>query len=119
MVVHRANLVLRFLLELVALAAFGYWGWTIGGGLFARATVAAAVPATVAVIWATFISPRARIPSGPVGRAVLGLVVFLLAAGALWSRGQRGLAIGYGALAVVSSALMLVWPEQETGGFGR
>ena len=106
-----ANLLLRFLLELAALAAFGYWGWTISGGWVARATVA--------VIWATFISPKARIPTGPVGRALLGLVVFLLAAAALWTRDQHRWAMVYGSLAVISSALMLVWPGRDLDGFDR
>lgn len=107
-----ANLVVRFLLELAALVAFAYWGWTIAGSLVVRTAAAIAVPATVAMIWATFISPKARIPTGEMGRALLGLAVFLLAAGAVWSRGQRGLAMIYGALAVLSSGLLLVWPEQ-------
>ncbi|HEY7237277.1 MAG TPA: YrdB family protein [Gemmatimonadaceae bacterium] len=106
------NLALRFLLELSALAAVGYWGATTATGRVIRIVLAIALPTLVAVVWALFISPKARIPTGPFGRAFLGLVVFLTAAAALWRRDQAALATIYGSLAVLSSVLILVWPQQ-------
>jgi hypothetical protein len=77
------------------------------------------LPTIVAVAWALFISPKARIPTGSFGRAFLGLVVFLVAATALWSRDRTALAIVYGSLAIISSVLILVWPQHPPGAPAR
>jgi Protein of unknown function (DUF2568) len=114
-----ANLALRFLLELSALAAVAYWGATTATGRVSRIGLAIALPTIVAIAWALFISPKARIPTGPFGRAFLGLIVFLLAAAALWSRDRPALAIIYGSLAIISSVLILVWPQQPPGAPAR
>jgi hypothetical protein len=110
-VLHAGNLALRFFLELSALAATAYWGATAATGHIGQLALALALPSLVAVLWALFISPKARIPSGPFGRAFLGLIVFLLATAALWSRGRTALAMIYGSLAVISSVLIFVRPQ--------
>ena len=110
------NLGVRFfVVELGALAAAAYWGWeaTSGPGRWYLAVLA---PAAVIVVWALFISPKARFPTGSFGRALLGLIVFLLAAAALWSRDRTALAMVYGSLAVISSVLIFVWPQQLGSG---
>ena len=80
-------------------------------GRATRIALAIALPFIVAVMWGMFISPKARVPTGPLGRAVLGLLVFLLATAALWSRGRSVMAVTYGAFAVVSSILIFIWPQ--------
>jgi hypothetical protein len=107
-----ANLVLRFLLELAALAAlatFGYWGATVNKVPMVRVTLAIVLPACVAIIWGMFISPKARIQTGTYGRAGLGLIVFLGAAIALVSRGHGTPGMVFGVLAVINATLMIVW----------
>ena len=52
-----ANLGLRFLLELGALAAVGYWGWKSGDGLLGWVLAITAIAAVIAV-WALFVSPK-------------------------------------------------------------
>ena len=111
-VLRTGNLALRFLLELSALAATAYWGATTATGHISQIALALALPSLVAILWALFISPKARIPTGPFGRAFLGLIVFLIAAAALWSRDRTALAMIYGSLAIVSSVLIVVWPQQ-------
>ena len=109
------NLALRFLLELVALAALACWGATTTGGRTIQIVLAIALPTLMAAVWGLFIAPKARIPTGPSGRAILGLIVFLIAAAALWGRGHPRLAATYGGLAVVSSILIFVWPQSTPG----
>ena len=111
-VLRAGNLALRFLLELSALAATAYWGATTATGRIGQIGLALALPSLVALLWGLFISPKARIPTGPFGRAFLGLIVFLVATAALWSRDRTGLALLYGSLALISSVLILVWPQQ-------
>lgn len=53
------NLTLRFLLELAALYAMGYWAWTQNEGLW-RVLLVVAVPIFAATIWGVF-----RVPGDP------------------------------------------------------
>lgn len=106
-----ANLGVRFGLELAALAAVAYWGASAPAGRPIRVALAITAPVLVALAWGMFISPKARIPTGLIGRGVLGFVVFSIAALALWSRGQASLAAAYEAVALVSSVLLLVWRQ--------
>ena len=96
------NLGVRFfIVELGALAAAAYWGWeaTSGPG---RWYLAALAPAAVIVVWALFVSPRARVRVSKeaalaVELVLLGVVTFGLAVtGPVW------LGVAYGAIAVVS-----------------
>ena len=78
-----ANLALRFVLELAALAALAYWGWGVTWVL------AIAAPAAWIVLWATFGSPKARVKLSTPWRIVFEAVVFGAAAAALWAAGQE------------------------------
>ena len=48
--VKDANLGLRFLLELVALAALGYWGYRAGDTGLARVALAIGAPMALAIL---------------------------------------------------------------------
>lgn len=79
------NLVLRFILEILALVAMGIWGWQKGEG-WMRFLLAIGIPLVVAILWGVF-----RIPNDP-GEAVVAtpgiirLVFELLVFGfAVWS----------------------------------
>ena len=73
----------RFLLELLMLAAYFAWGYAAAG-------ILGGIGATllVAVVWGLFLSPKATVKLSPAMRTSLELVVFLLAAAALASRGH-------------------------------
>ena len=62
-----ATLALRFLLELCALGALGYWGFKTGGGALAKVGLGLGVPLVAAVVWGTFVAPKAlvKVPGGP------------------------------------------------------
>jgi hypothetical protein len=65
---HPLNLVLRFVLELAALAGMGIWGWQQGNGAMAY-VLAIGVPVLAAGIWGTFAvrgdHPRGYVVSAP------------------------------------------------------
>lgn len=67
------NLGLRFLLELVALYAIGYWGWTAHSGPL-RYVLVIGLPLLAAVLWGTFRVPGDASASGQAVVAVPGLV---------------------------------------------
>jgi hypothetical protein len=52
-------LTLRFLLELAALAALGYGGWSIADSAWAGAVLAVVFVAVGIVIWSLWVAPRA------------------------------------------------------------
>jgi hypothetical protein len=103
-----ANLALRFLLELCAIAAVAYWGIEMGSGLWGWLGAAGAA-ALVIVVWALFISPKATVELAPPLRLGLELVIFAAAALALAAAGQAALAVVFAVLAAVSGALNYVW----------
>jgi hypothetical protein len=107
-ILEHANLALRFLLELGALAAVGYWGWTTGDGAM-RPVLALGGMAAVAVVWALFISPKATIELARPLRFVIELGVWTAASAALWAAGRQGLAVAFIAVAVVSGSLNYIW----------
>lgn len=111
MLLRNLNLGLRFLLELAALASACYWGATCRAGTSVRVAMAVLLPLLIAVIWGIFISPKATVPTGRIGRAGLGLIVFLIAAWLLRDRGRETIALTYGVLAVASSVALYLLPE--------
>ena len=104
---HPVNLGVRFLLELCALAAVGYWGWSQHRGPL-RALMAFGLPLLMAILWATLAVPgdpsrsgRAPVPVPGVVRLLLELAVFAFAAWALHAAGSLVLAIVFAAIVVV------------------
>jgi hypothetical protein len=96
---HPVNLGVRFLLELCALAAVGYWGWSQHRGPL-RVLMAFGLPLLLAVLWATFAVPddpsrsgRAPVPVPGVVRLLLEWAVFAFAAWALYAAGSPNLAV--------------------------
>ncbi|GAA3515713.1 hypothetical protein GCM10022220_64540 [Actinocatenispora rupis] len=94
------NLGLRFLLELVCLAALVYWGWRLPAGLPVRLLAGVLLPVAAAVCWGMFASPRGRWLTVP-GRAVCEVGLFGGAAVALAAAGQPVAGV---VLAVVAAA---------------
>jgi len=100
--VNGVNLAIRFfVVELGALAAAAYWGWeaTPGPGRWYLAVLA---PAVVIVIWALFVSPKARIHVSKQAALAIELVLLGLVAVGLGVTGPVWLGIAYGTVALVS-----------------
>ncbi len=104
-ILKNANLGLYFLLELCAFAAVGYWGWQVGDALPLKLGLAIGVPLLIAVVWGTFLSPRASRPlPGPIQWGIK-LAIFLGAAALLAVVGQTTLAWYFAITAIVSSGV--------------
>ena len=99
-----ANLVLRFLLELSALAATAYWGFATASGV-SHWVLGLGAPLLVAVVWGLFVSPKAKFDLPRPGAFAVELLVWALAASALFAAGQRVLAIVFATIAVISGTL--------------
>ena len=108
---HPLNLAVRFVLEIAALVAIGYWGWTQHDG-FVRYLLAIGGPLLAAILWATFAVPddpsrsgKAPIPVPGIIRLALELALFAFAAWALYDAGNSLLALILAAVVVVHYAL--------------
>jgi hypothetical protein len=102
---HWANLALAFVLELCALAALCYWGFSVGGGPVAKAVLGIGAPVCAAVLWGLFAAPRAPV-SVPLLKPGTKLLVFGSATLALYATGHRTLAVVY-AIVVVANTVMV------------
>ncbi len=85
-------LLVRFLLELCALAALGWWGAETGDGVVGTAVLAVVAVAVAATAWGLFVAPKATFDAGPVVRWAVELAVFAAAAAALVAIGHTWLA---------------------------
>lgn len=92
-------LTLRFGLELVLLAVFGWWGYSVGGWAVAALFVVGA-----AVVWGMLLSPKAKVRLSPPVRNAAEMVVFLVAALGLATQGRPG----WGVALVVSDVAILL-----------
>lgn len=104
---HPINLIFRFLLEIVALFAFGFWGWTLSHG-WSKLVLALGIPIILAVVWGVFAVPGDPSRSGlaPVAipgflRVILELAFFSFA---YWCIKE----IGYGKLSLLFGILVLL-----------
>ncbi|MEX0763362.1 MAG: YrdB family protein [Dehalococcoidia bacterium] len=112
MAVKSANLALRFLLELGALAALAYWGFTALDEIASSIVLGLGAPISAALIWGTFASPAApKRLAGPM-RLLLELAIFGLAALALAAAGQPAVAIIFGLIAAFNSLFLYLLDQR-------
>jgi hypothetical protein len=81
--VRGAALLVRFLLELVAVAAVAAWGWHVVDPVPLKLLLSVAAAAVVVAVWGTFVSPKARYPVPDPAWLVIEVLVFVAAALAL------------------------------------
>jgi hypothetical protein len=102
------NVTLRFVLELCALGALGYWGFTTGPGTLGKVVLGLGAPILAAVLWGVFVAPKAVRPLHDPAKLLVELVVFGGAAAGLFAAGQplwaSALLVVYGV-----NRLLLVW----------
>lgn len=99
MSLHPLNLAVRFLLEIAALVALGYWGFGQHDGV-PQFVLGLGLPLIAAAAWGIFAVPGDRTRSGDapvpvpgVVRLLLELALFALASWALYDAGNTVLAL--------------------------
>jgi hypothetical protein len=111
-----ANLAIRFLLELSALAALAVWGFRTGDSLALKILLGIGVPLLAAAAWGTFRvdgdpnKAPVRVP-GPL-RLLLELAVFGGATAGLYAAGFPTLALIFALVVIINYAFLyerLVW----------
>ena len=104
---HPLNLALRFVLELAAWFAMGYWGWMQGDGPL-RYLLVIGLPVVAAAIWGTFAVPddpsrsgRAPVPVPGLVRLAIEFATFGTATWALYDTGNTTLSLVFAAIVFV------------------
>jgi hypothetical protein len=109
MILNFVILGIFFLLELISLAVFGYWGFHVNVGLATKVIIGVGTPLLIAILWGMFLSPKASIPIIPSqARTLVKLFVFLLASVALYASGQSSKAMVFLVIAVLETALIYI-----------
>ena len=106
-----ANLALRFLLELCALAALGYWGFQIGKEYIMKIVLCVGIPLLAAVAWGMFVSPKASMPTTGWLHLLLELCFFGSAVVGLYTTGHKTLAGVLGIVLIINLTLIYVWKQ--------
>lgn len=109
--IQSANLAIRFLLELGALAALAFWGYHAGQGVIAKISLGFGAALAAAIVWGLFVAPQASVKLPAPISFVLGLAVLVLAAIALATTGHRTVAASFGAIILLNAALMAAWRQ--------
>lgn len=107
-----ANLVLRFFLELGALAALAYSGFHAGSSEAIHWLLGIGLPLLAAIVWGLFIAPRRRYDVPDAVWVLLQVLIFGGAVAALFASDQPTLAVVFAALLLVNATLMVVWHQR-------
>jgi quinol-cytochrome oxidoreductase complex cytochrome b subunit len=98
-------LAIRFALEIAALVALGYWGFETADGIVG-VVLGVGAPLVAAVIWGTFVSPKASVKLAEPLRLAVELLIFAAATVALADEGRSALAVAFAAVVLAHIALM-------------
>ena len=104
---HPINLMIRFILELLALASVGFWAWKIFEGTL-QYILGIGLPILMTIVWGTFAVPddpsrsgKAPIPvSGPI-RLLIEFLFFAVATWVLYDLHQIELSYIFGGLVII------------------
>ena len=115
---HPLNLGLRFLLEMTALFAAAFWGWTAHEGWF-RYFLLVGLPILLAVAWGVFAVPddpsrlgKTVVKTAGWVRLILELGIFMLAGWAFYESGYHAVSIIFLSVVIVHYLLSydrLMW----------
>ncbi|MEU8119032.1 YrdB family protein [Spirillospora sp. NPDC049024] len=102
---HALNEGLAFLLELVAIAALAWWGFTATGNVLVNIVLGLAAPAAAIVLWGMFAAPRARFKIALPLVLLVKAAVFGAGALALYGVGHPTAGITFAVVALLNTAL--------------
>lgn len=109
-----ANDGLRFVFELSALAALGYWGFAEFDGVV-QWLVGLGATLIAAAVWGTSVAPKASRPTVDPVRLLLEVAVFGSGVAALLAAGSTPLALVFAALVVVHLGLTFALGQRPAG----
>ena len=113
---ERVNATFRFGLELCALAALGYWGFSENEGIVAELLAGLGAPLAFALAWGAWVAPKAPYRLDDPQRLLLEVTVFAVAVAALAAAGSVVLAVVFAVAVVINFGLMFLLGQRRLGG---
>lgn len=112
-----ANLVLRFIVEILGIVAIAYAASQVpaGGPIRAAAGIGAAL--AMVATWSVLVAPTAANGLSQAHRDVAGTGLLLLAGAALAAAGQGHLAMGFGVVVAGNAALLFAFGQDARDAF--
>lgn len=101
----RINDIVRFLLEIVAIATLAIWGFVMWPLPWPGVLMGILLPALAILLWALFRSPKAVFHTDVFVKAIVELVVMGTAAFAWWDMGQPIVAGVFAVLAITTGLI--------------
>jgi len=105
------NLAVRFFLELCMYAAVGYWGFKTQSSWALKILFGIGLPVLIAVLWGTFLAPKATRPLSGASFLTLELILFSTGAFALFASGKPTLGWTYIIVLTINKILLFVWKQ--------
>jgi hypothetical protein len=102
---HVLNEGLAFLLEIAAIAALAWWGFTTGGNVLVNIILGVGAPAAAIVLWGLFAAPHARFKIALPLVLLVKAVVFGAGALAFYGVGHTAVAVAFAVIALLNTAL--------------
>ena len=104
-----ANFTLRFLTELMGIAAIGYAGFQLAAPMPLRAVAGIGAALALIVTWSMIVAPNTVNGLAQPQKDLIGTGILLLAAVALGAAGQLRLAIAFAIVVVANTALLFLF----------
>jgi hypothetical protein len=111
---HAANLVLRFLVELVGLGAVSYSAAQISGNGLVGVVAAIGAAGAFVAVWSVGVAPKAANGLSQPQKDVIGTVILVLAGVALAVAGQPELAVAFCGVVLANAVVLFVFRKEAT-----
>ena len=105
------NLGVRFLLELCMLAAVAFWGFKTQNNWLLKILFGIGLPLLIAVLWGTFLAPKATHRLSGVPFFALELILFSTGAFSLFANGTPTIGWVYTITLIINAILLIVWKQ--------
>ncbi|MFG1853536.1 YrdB family protein [Actinomadura geliboluensis] len=102
---HVLNEGLAFVLEVAAIVALAWWGFTTGGNVVVNIVLGIGTPVGAMVLWGLFAAPRARFKVALPFILLVKAIVFSAGALAFYGVDHATLAIVFAVIAVLNTGL--------------
>jgi hypothetical protein len=108
-IIKSINLLVAFLLELCLLAIFGFWGVHVSPTGIQKIILGAGLPILLAIIWGIFLAPASSTRLHEPWLTIVKVIIFSLAAVALFSTKEQSLAEWFGGISIVNLILLYIY----------
>lgn len=109
--IKQLNLLVSFLLELMMLYLYGYWGYKTGGHPVMSYALAILLPGIVIILWGIWAAPKSKRRLKNPMRSVVKLSLLLLAAVLGFMAGRTSWSIWFGAITLLNAGLAFIFSQ--------